>query len=72
MSKIHFAPNPFYPPLLPEVAWTPWDELRSYDDIKVMNISYPFGFVPFDYQVNTFSSHSQQKKKKKEKKKSVS
>ena len=51
MSKIHYAPNPFRSPWLPGVAWTPWDELRSYDDIGAMNISYPFGFVPFDYQV---------------------
>ena len=51
MSKIHYAPNPFYPPLLPGVAYTPWDELRSYEDIKALNISYPFAMVPLDYQV---------------------
>ena len=51
MSKIHFAPNPFYPPWLPEVAWSPWKELRKFDDIAALNISYPFGLVPLDYQV---------------------
>ena len=51
LSKIHYAPDPFYPPWLPEVAWSPWNELRKYEDISAMNISYPFGLVPLDYQV---------------------
>ena len=51
ISKIHYAPDPFYPPWLPEVAWSPWKELRKYDDIRSLNISYPFGLVPLDYQV---------------------
>jgi hypothetical protein len=52
MSSIHLAPNPFIPPWLPPVAWTPWDELYSYDDIAALNITgYPYGVVPIDYQV---------------------
>ncbi|KAK7097565.1 iduronate 2-sulfatase-like [Littorina saxatilis] len=58
MSKIKLAPNPYYPAWLPEVAWTPWDELRSYDDVGAMNLSYPFGSVPIDYQYKLRQSYS--------------
>ncbi|XP_076467521.1 iduronate 2-sulfatase-like [Babylonia areolata] len=58
LSKIHLAVNPFRPPWLPNVSWTPWDELRSYEDISAMNISYPFGSVPLHYQLKLRQSYS--------------
>ncbi|KAL8621043.1 hypothetical protein ACOMHN_040568 [Nucella lapillus] len=58
MSKINLAPNPYYPPWLPEVAWTPYEELKKYDDIKVLNISEPFGMMPVDYQYKLRQSYS--------------
>ena len=51
MSNIHLAPNPYIPPLLPQVAWIPYGELKAYEDIKALNIPSPFGLVPVDYQV---------------------
>ncbi|KAL8598684.1 hypothetical protein ACOMHN_033249 [Nucella lapillus] len=58
LSKIDYPVNPFHPPWLPNVSWTPWDELRMYDDIKPMNISYPYGSVPLDYQLKLRQSYS--------------
>ncbi|KAK7097561.1 iduronate 2-sulfatase-like [Littorina saxatilis] len=58
LSNIHLAPNPYYPPWLPEVAWTAFKELRKYDDIKAMNISYPFGEIPLPYQLKLRQSYS--------------
>ncbi|XP_076447053.1 iduronate 2-sulfatase-like isoform X1 [Babylonia areolata] len=58
MSKIHLAPNPYYPPWLPEVAWSPYGELKHYDDIKTLNITEPFGLVPVDYQYKLRQSYS--------------
>ncbi|KAK7500511.1 hypothetical protein BaRGS_00008086, partial [Batillaria attramentaria] len=58
MSKINLAPDPFYPPWLPPVAWTAWEELRSYDDIAMMNLSWPFGPVPKEYQLKLRQSYS--------------
>ncbi|XP_025086597.1 LOW QUALITY PROTEIN: iduronate 2-sulfatase-like [Pomacea canaliculata] len=49
LSKVAPAPNPNYPLLLPEVAWSPWPELRVYDDIVALNVSFPYGPVPPEY-----------------------
>ncbi|KAK7114972.1 iduronate 2-sulfatase-like [Littorina saxatilis] len=51
MSNIHMAPNPYYPPWLPPVAYAPWDELRGYHDIRLLNLSFPFQSIPNDYQL---------------------
>lgn len=56
MSKINLAPDPFYPPWLPPVAFSPWGELRSYDDIAMMNLTWPFEPIPVDYQVYVVAS----------------
>jgi hypothetical protein len=37
---------PFIPKDLPMVAWHPWTDLRHRDDIKRLNISFPFGIMP--------------------------
>lgn len=37
---------PFRPAELPLVAWHPWTDVRRRDDIRSLNISFPFGTMP--------------------------
>lgn len=37
---------PYKPAGLPVVAWHPWTDVRRRDDIKRLNISFPFGTMP--------------------------
>ena len=30
----------------PTVAWNPWTDMRLRDDIKELNVSFPFGSIP--------------------------
>lgn len=53
MSEMHLAPNPTFPDLLPIVAWNPWTDIRDFDDVKALNVSFPFGALPPDFQVIT-------------------
>ena len=57
MSDIHLAPNPTFPLWLPLVAWNPWTDIRERDDVKQLNITFPFGPVPPSFQV-LFALHS--------------
>jgi len=45
------APDPTLPPKLPTVAWNPWADLRERDDVKRLNVSFPYGPLPVHYQV---------------------
>lgn len=45
------APDPIVPELLPPVAYNPWTDVRKRDDVKRLNISFPYGPVPKDFQV---------------------
>lgn len=51
MSDIHLAPNPTFPLWLPVVAWNPWTDIREREDVKELNITFPFGPVPPSFQV---------------------
>lgn len=46
LENISIPVNRFRPSLLPEVAWNPWTDIRLRDDIKKLNISFPFGPIP--------------------------
>lgn len=37
---------PFRPPTLPTVAWNPWTDIRDREDIRNLNLSFPFGHMP--------------------------
>ncbi|XP_067903219.1 iduronate 2-sulfatase [Heterodontus francisci] len=50
-EKIHLAPDPKIPPKLPPVAYNPWTDLRIRDDVRALNISFPYGSIPDDFQV---------------------
>jgi hypothetical protein len=55
LSDIHLAPNPTFPLWLPTVAWNPWTDIREREDVQALNISFPFGPVPPDFQVWTLA-----------------
>jgi iduronate 2-sulfatase len=54
LSRINLAPNRYYPINFPEVAWNPWTDLRMREDVKNLNISFPFGAIPDYFQVRNF------------------
>jgi iduronate 2-sulfatase len=54
LSRINLAPNRYYPTNFPEVAWNPWTDLRMREDVKNLNISFPFGAIPDYFQVRNF------------------
>lgn len=31
---------------MPSVSWNPWLDVKSRDDIKKLNITFPFGIMP--------------------------
>uniref|UniRef100_UPI00398EC26D iduronate 2-sulfatase isoform X2 n=1 Tax=Pristiophorus japonicus TaxID=55135 RepID=UPI00398EC26D len=50
-EEIHLAPDPKVPSKLPPVAYNPWTDLRARDDVQALNISFPYGPIPEDFQV---------------------
>ncbi|XP_051877943.1 iduronate 2-sulfatase [Pristis pectinata] len=50
-EEIHLAPDPKVPSKLPPVAYNPWTDVRSRDDVRALNISFPYGPIPDDFQV---------------------
>ncbi|XP_020392014.2 iduronate 2-sulfatase [Rhincodon typus] len=50
-DKIPLAPDPKIPPKLPPVAYNPWTDLRRRDDVMALNLSFPYGPIPDDFQV---------------------
>lgn len=51
LSKIHLAPHHHLPLRLPLVAWNPWNDVRSRDDVIALNVSFPFGPLPEHFQL---------------------
>lgn len=47
------APDPNVPKLLPPVAYNPWTDVRKRDDVQQLNISFPYGPIPKDFQVSS-------------------
>nr|XP_056715316.1 iduronate 2-sulfatase [Euleptes europaea] len=50
LENITLAPDPDVPKGLPSVAYNPWMDIRRRDDVQVLNISFPYGLVPEDFQ----------------------
>ncbi|XP_078683798.1 iduronate 2-sulfatase-like [Branchiostoma floridae x Branchiostoma belcheri] len=51
LSTIHLAPDPSLPPNLPTVAWNPFTDIRKREDVQTLNISFPYGPVPRQFQL---------------------
>ncbi|XP_066246486.1 iduronate 2-sulfatase isoform X2 [Euwallacea similis] len=43
LSNISLPVNRMRPPSLPNVAWNPWTDVRSRDDMRKLKISFPYG-----------------------------
>lgn len=37
---------------IPNVAWNPYNDIRKREDVKKLNISFPFGPIPKDFQIS--------------------
>uniref|UniRef100_A0A8C6K3B0 Iduronate 2-sulfatase n=1 Tax=Nothobranchius furzeri TaxID=105023 RepID=A0A8C6K3B0_NOTFU len=51
LDKIILAPDPDVPKLLPPVAYNPWTDVRKRDDVQKLNVSFPYGRIPDDFQL---------------------
>lgn len=49
IDTVPMPSNENYPKGLPSVAWNPWNDLRRRDDIRELNISFPYGPIPKFY-----------------------
>ncbi|XP_061454789.1 iduronate 2-sulfatase [Rhineura floridana] len=50
LENITLAPDPDVPKGLPSVAYNPWTDIRRREDVEALNISFPYGPVPEDFQ----------------------
>ncbi|XP_078117245.1 iduronate 2-sulfatase isoform X2 [Sander vitreus] len=51
IEQMTLAPDPNVPKLLPPVAYNPWTDVRKRDDVQKLNISFPYGPIPKDFQL---------------------
>eukprot|EP00064_Thunnus_orientalis_P022726 superscaffoldBa00007929_g22942 len=51
IDHMTLAPDPDVPKLLPPVAYNPWTDVRRRDDVQKLNISFPYGPIPKDFQL---------------------
>ncbi|XP_030352934.1 iduronate 2-sulfatase isoform X1 [Strigops habroptila] len=49
-ENITLAPDPWVPEKLPSVAYNPWMDIRQRDDVEALNVSFPYGPLPDDFQ----------------------
>lgn len=53
IDQMTLAPDPAVPKRLPPVAYNPWVDVRKREDVQQLNISFPYGPIPKDFQVRT-------------------
>lgn len=51
VDHMTLAPDPDVPKRLPLVAYNPWVDLRLREDVQRLNLSFPFGPIPKDFQL---------------------
>ncbi|XP_061542367.1 iduronate 2-sulfatase [Phycodurus eques] len=51
IEQMTLAPDPDVPRRLPPVAYNPWTDIRKRDDVQKLNISFPYGPIPKDFQL---------------------
>ncbi|XP_066415617.1 iduronate 2-sulfatase [Molothrus aeneus] len=50
LENITLAPDPWVPKKLPSVAYNPWMDIRQREDVEALNVSFPYGPLPDDFQ----------------------
>ncbi|XP_039871983.1 iduronate 2-sulfatase isoform X2 [Simochromis diagramma] len=51
LDQMTLAPDPDVPERLPTVAYNPWTDVRKREDVQKLNISFPYGSIPKDFQL---------------------
>lgn len=51
IENMTLPPDPYVPKGLPPVAYNPWMDVRSRDDVQKLNTSFPYGPIPKDFQL---------------------
>ncbi|KAL2077875.1 hypothetical protein ACEWY4_027379 [Coilia grayii] len=51
LDEMILPPDPDVPQHLPSVAYNPWTDIREREDVKALNISFPYGPIPKDFQL---------------------
>ncbi|XP_060783362.1 iduronate 2-sulfatase isoform X2 [Neoarius graeffei] len=51
IENMTLAPDPYVPKKLPEVAYNPWTDIRKREDVQALNVSFPYGPIPKDFQL---------------------
>lgn len=51
LELVPLAPDPDVPKQLPLVAYNPWTDVRLREDVQRLNLSFPFGPIPKDFQL---------------------
>ncbi|KAJ8281732.1 hypothetical protein COCON_G00042510 [Conger conger] len=51
LENMTLAPDPDIPSGLPPVAYNPWADIRKREDVQSLNISFPYGPIPKDFQL---------------------
>ncbi|XP_017773219.1 PREDICTED: iduronate 2-sulfatase [Nicrophorus vespilloides] len=51
LNKVTLPKNRQRPSDLPNVAWNPWLDVKSRDDVAALNISFPFGMMPDNFSL---------------------
>lgn len=57
ISEIQQPIHPHMPKNLPSVAWHPWTDIRSREDIRQLNIPFPFGTMPKQWTLKIRQSY---------------
>ncbi|XP_053130391.1 iduronate 2-sulfatase [Hemicordylus capensis] len=57
LENITLAPDPDIPKGLPSVAYNPWTDIRRREDVEALNISFPYGPVPKEFQLQIRQSY---------------
>ncbi|KAL1432671.1 hypothetical protein MTO96_012887 [Rhipicephalus appendiculatus] len=50
IERIKLPPDHELPADLPPVAWNPWTDVRRRHDASLLNVSFPYGPLPVDFQ----------------------
>lgn len=56
LDKMTLAPDPDVPAGLPPVAYNPWADVRKREDVQRLNVSFPYGPIPKDFQVRSLKT----------------
>ncbi|KTF87263.1 hypothetical protein cypCar_00044224 [Cyprinus carpio] len=51
IESMTLAPDPDVPKKLPDVAYNPWTDIRKREDVQALNLSFPYGPIPKDFQL---------------------